>query len=113
MLNIDGNNTITLTRGDTAYLEVNLQSFSNTDQGETFEISENDKLRLTVRKAVGQDILIQKVLTGSTAFHIFPEDTKSLPYGAYVYDVELTLENGDVFTVINVSKLKITQEVTY
>ena len=41
-----------------------------------------------------------------------PEDTQSLPYGAYKYDVELHCANGDKFTVISVSSFELTKEVT-
>jgi hypothetical protein len=42
---------------------------------------------------------------------IYPEDTKELEFGSYVYDIQLTKANGDIDTFITASKFKITAEV--
>ena len=42
---------------------------------------------------------------------ITPEDTKSLEFGKYVYDVELTKANGDVDTFITKARIDLTEEV--
>ena len=42
---------------------------------------------------------------------ITPEDTKSLEFGKYVYDVELTKVNGDVDTFITKARIDLTEEV--
>ena len=40
-----------------------------------------------------------------------PEDTKHLPFGKYVYDIELTKATGEVDTFITKAILKLTEEV--
>jgi hypothetical protein len=42
---------------------------------------------------------------------INPEDTKNLAFSSYVYDIELTKEDGTVDTFIDRAKIKITEEV--
>ena len=46
-------------------------------------------------------------------FVIEPEDTSGLDFGNYVYDVELTLADGTVNTIIPPSTFKVMGEVTY
>lgn len=103
-------NDIKLTRGDTAYLNISI-SDSISDEGYT--IQPTDTLRLTVKRNIKDtDFAFQKVITGTDTFHIEPTDTNSLDWGKHIYDVELTTENGDIFTVIEPSKFEILQEVT-
>lgn len=111
MLYIDGNtNKIRLTRGDTAYLTINIIDDAT---GEPYVMSAEDALALTVKKTVNDATAsFQKISTGTNAFHIEPEDTKSLEFSAYKYDVQLTKGNGDVFTVIAPSTFEIMPEVT-
>lgn len=40
-----------------------------------------------------------------------PEDTKTLAFGKYVYDVQLTKVTGEVDTFITKGIIKITEEV--
>lgn len=107
MLYIEGN-TIRLTRGDTAYLQIPL----TTTDG-IYELASEDTLTLSVKKSTrDMDYYFQKVLTGSDIFHIEPSDTAELAFGKYVYDVQLNTSNGDVFTVIPPSTFEVLAEVT-
>ena len=109
ILYIEGN-TIKLTRGDTAYLSVPI---TNITLGERYEIAENDILEFTVKKyASDGPSLIYKKIIGRNTFHIYPEDTKDLPFGKYEYDIQLTTAKGDVYTVIDVSAFEVLKEVT-
>lgn len=111
MLYVNEGGVIRLTRGDTARLNV---SIINDVNGETHEIASTDILQLTVRKKVKDlDYCFQKTTIGSNLFHIEPEDTAALDFGNYVYDVQLTLENGDVYTVIEPTRFEVMTEVTY
>lgn len=112
MLKIDKDNKIELTRGDTAYLDINLTQSIKSGSEESYEIGEHDVIRFTARKNYVSEIALQKVLEGKSVIHILPEDTRALDFGDYVYDIEITLENGDVFTIVS-SKLKLGNEVTY
>ena len=110
MLNISDTGVIKLTRGDTARFSVGIL---NEISDSAYGISDNDQLTLTVKKKVkDEDALIQKTITGATLFHIKPEDTSSLSFGKYVYDVQLTTAGGDVYTVIEPTSFEILSEVT-
>lgn len=111
MLYVNEGGIIRLTRGDTARLNV---SIINDINSSPYEVSSTDVLQLTVRKKVKDaDYCFQKTIVGSTLFHIEPEDTAELSFGNYVYDVQLTLENGDVYTVIEPTRFEVMTEVTY
>lgn len=108
MLYVTGN-TIKLTRGDTAYLTIPIKNAI----GEDYEMSAGDVLVLSMKKRVTDtEYSLQKVVTGDNVFHILPEDTDGLKFGTYVYDVQLTTEGKDVYTLIPVSSFELLQEVT-
>ena len=110
MFNIDEDGVIRLTRGDTARLSIALQN----NEGEDYELSSKDVLRFTIKKSANnKEFLVQKVNVGDPLFHIEPEDTQSLKYGSYVYDVEITTSEGDVYTIIDPNKFILTKEVTW
>lgn len=111
MLYVNADNSIRLTRGDTARLSVPIV---NDLTGNAYEMATTDKLKMSIKKKeTDSEPLIQKILTGSNNFHICPSDTKYLQFGKYVYDVELTTEDGDVYTVIEPSVFELLKEVTY
>lgn len=107
MLEVSKNGDIKLTRGDTAYLTVSV----TIKDGEPYTMKTDDVLTMTVKQDYNDEPLIEKKITGTTTFHIEPKDTKGLEFGIYVYDVEITMANGDNFTVIADKKFKITNEV--
>lgn len=111
MLKVDTNGVIQLTRGDTARLFITIE---NETIEEEYEVASTDILRLTVRKSVNDPaVAFQKCITGKTMFHIEPKDTKRLSFGSYVYDVELTTADGDVYTVVGPAPFELLKEVTY
>ena len=102
-------NDIEITRGDTLRLTISIKDEENND----YQIQSGDKVVFTVKKNTNtKGILIQKELV-SEKILISPEDTDALPYGNYVYDVQLTQANGDVTTIIKPSKFVVTEEVTF
>ena len=108
MLKISGNK-ISLTRGDTARLTVNVTD----DSGNPYEIQNDDILTLSLKKNVKEvDYYMSKNIMGSDTFHIEPKDTSMLNFGKYTYDVQLTTSDGDVYTVIPPSEFEILPEVT-
>jgi len=110
MLRVDANQ-ISLTRGDTAYLIVPI---FNDVTSEDYVLSPDDTITFTVKKTVDDtEFIFQKVMKGSNEIHILPEDTIGCSYTTYMYDVQLTTANGDVFTVIEPTKFRITSEVTF
>lgn len=106
MLKIKANGDVELTRGDTAHFDVIITQ----PDGTAYEFAAGDSLKLTVKKDVNGDVLIQKAVE-NTEIDLAPEDTKDLEFGAYVYDVELTTASGDVYTVVPCSRFTIGKEV--
>ena len=107
MLYIEGN-TIRLTRGDTAFIHIPLA----TSEG-TYEMDPTDTLTLSVKKTTRDtEYIFQKEVVGNNVFHIKPSDTSSVAFGKYTYDVQLSNNDGDVFTVIPPSTFEVLAEVT-
>ena len=107
MLEIRGT-AIYLTRGDSAYIGINLRTGDM-----EYQLMEGDRLTFTVRKdPYSKQKLIEKTLT-EPVISLRPEDTEGLSFGIYHYDVELKFQNGDVNTVIPVSEFHVEKEVTY
>lgn len=106
MLNVK-NNIITLTRGDHCALKVDIKDIS----GVSYPIKSGDSLVFTMRKKVeSEEILIQKSFDGDV-LNLVSEDTLNLEFGAYVYDIVLTLSTGEVYTVIPISTFNVSKEV--
>lgn len=104
-------NSIKLTRGDTARIQVPIVSDTTNSP---YELDESDKLVLTIKQKETDSLaLVQKIITGSNSFHILPSDTKGIPFGKYVYDIELTTSAGDVYTVIEPATFELLKEVTW
>lgn len=88
---------------------------SNGATGQPYEIRPNDVLTLTVKKTV-KDLeprFQKKTINGTNVFRILPADTHALEFGKYVYDVQITTEASDVYTVIGPCTFEILKEVTY
>ena len=76
-----------------------------------YTLEEGDVLLFTVKKNTKTDeVIFQK---SGQHIEILPADTEALPYGKYVYDVELTYASGFRDTVIRPKELKLTDEVTF
>lgn len=100
--------TISLTRGDTLILGINVYS------NETpYVPKEGDVIRFAMKTSMLSDeVLINKQVDLSTmTLKLVPSDTKNLSFGDYTYDVELTTAEGDVDTFIGPAKFTITGEV--
>jgi hypothetical protein len=104
---INGNN-ISLTRGDTLILQINI-----TQDGRNYIPGEGDKVRFAMKKSIGDaDALILKdIPTDNLILQLDPEDTKNLAFGAYKYDIELTTSDGAVDTFIGPATFTLTEEV--
>lgn len=110
MFLIQEDGVIKLTRGDTAYLNVEIE---NSISGEPYVMDPNDSLTLTVKRTVKDtDICFQKTIRGSTEFKIEPEDTSNCSFAKYKYDIQLKRANGDVHTVVVPTYFCILEEVT-
>lgn len=113
-LKINGTD-IYMTRGDTEAITVVLHD-KNED---IIPFASGDTVYFTVKQSTQTTIKsFQKVVTvftpeGEAVIEIDPEDTKTLKYDDYVYDVQMVRSADGVTTVIPPSKFTIGEEVTY
>jgi len=97
MLQIDGN-TVYLTRGDDAVLEMQPVA----ESGEAYAMQAGDVLTLTVREepSAESQILFQiQSAPGSTRIVIRHEDTETVDVGRYSADIQLNTADGKRFTL--------------
>lgn len=103
------NNSIYLTRGDTGTLHLEITD----DDGKVYTPSEGDELTFTLKKDPTETTsLLQKTITNNL-LEIKPEETESLDYGRYCYDIQLKKSDGTVETIIPLHIFKATKEVTF
>jgi len=107
MFSIEGN-TISLTTGDTAIIELTLDNY---------KLVEGDSVVFTVKKNISDmRPLIEKTVysfeDGKAKFMLFSGDTGLTP-GKYIYDVQVNLSDGRIDTVIPPSTFKILKGVSY
>lgn len=93
MLKISGNQ-IGLTRGDSAYIGVNIVELDGTE----YEMKSGDKLTFSARKEIGESVLMSVESTSKT-IHILPSDSRKLIVGKGFFDVQLT-SGEDIFTIV-------------
>ena len=109
MLNIDGNNNIILTRGDTLTLTVEL-----TKDGEPYTPEQGDVIRFALSKGylseTGYEFKLEKVIPNDTLTFTLSGTETALDYRSYNYDIQVTHPDGCVDTFIS-AKLTITGEV--
>lgn len=109
MLTIDGNNNITLTRGDTLTLTVEL-----TKDGETYTPEEGDVIRFALSKGYlgepGYEFKFEKIIPHDTLTFTCSSVETTLDYRSYNYDIQVTHPDGCVDTFIS-AKMQITGEV--
>lgn len=99
MFSITDNN-ITLTRGDTLLLKINIQK-----NGSLYVPSEGDSIRFAMKRRYTDPdekiVLLKDIPISTLVLEIEPQDTKPLPMKSkYVYDIQLTDADGHVDTFI-------------
>ena len=117
MYEINGTH-ISLTRGDTFITTVGLKN-KQTKQSYTPVLGDSIRfvlkhnvLNVSMTAYIDKDPLIEKDIPIATMIlQLDPEDTKELPFGKYVYDIEITLANGTVDTFINNAEFDLLPEV--
>lgn len=88
-------NEIKFIRGDTQVFSLNITD----GDGLPYELQPTDKLVLTVKRSIyNTDTVLQKTIDASMLIKFEHEDTKSISFGEYVYDVQLT--QGDIVTTV-------------
>lgn len=100
---------ITLTRGDTFTALITITD----SEGNRYAPVKGDRIRFAMKTDYedGAPLLIKEIPVDTMILVIEPEDTKSLAFGKYVYDIELTKVTGEVDTFITKATLKLTEEV--
>ena len=79
-----------------------------------------DKIEFSIRRKPKSERLVHITVTefeededGAAYIEIAPEDTHSLDFGNYVYDIQLTKASGWVTTIVETSEFELKTEVTY
>lgn len=108
--------TITLTRGDTLRVKINI----NVDDEEYTPVA-GDSVRFAVKHPQmnskktaykdAQPLLIKTIPIETMILELQPSDTKSLDFGTYVYDIQITFADGTTDTFITQATFKLTPEV--
>lgn len=109
MLQIDNQQNITLTHGDSLALTVAL-----TKDGETYTPEEGDVIRFALSIGYVGDqgyklILTKDIPADTLTFTLTAGETEALALRKYVYDIQITHGDGTVDTVI-LGRLTITGE---
>lgn len=100
---------ITLTRGDNAELAVSLSD----EAGNLYELQPGDTLTFSMKKDITDDELaLEKEITSGNVFVFVPSDTANLPFGKYLYDIQLNTVGGEVYTVVPPSNFVVGEEIT-
>lgn len=115
MYEIDGT-TISLTRGDTFIATLSLDKGGATYtpvQGDTIRFAmKHNVLNVFKTDYIDKDPIIEKnVPIDTMILRIDSEDTAKLPFGEYVYDMEITYANETVDTFISEATFNLLPEV--
>lgn len=102
-------NIISVTRADSLWTKLQLTD----SDGNEYIPDPGDLIRFALKTSTRhtEEPLVTKIINPETLeLRLNPEDT-DLEYGDYWYDIEVTLTNGFVDTVVGPCKFKITDEV--
>ena len=112
MLKLSGTK-ISLTKGDSAYITINICK----EDGSPYILQEGDEVSIQVRhEPNGGELLFNGIITDVSedkfVWHIRPEDTKDAEIKVYYWDAQIKTIEGDVYTFIPMTTLRLTDEVT-
>ena len=110
-------NRISITRGDSAQITLTIRDRVT---GRPFVPGTDDRLTFTVKRELSDEapVVVKTLDNGiirqetDCLLFLLPEDTASLPFGTYRYDVELVLASRYTDTDIPPSPFIVTGEVT-
>ena len=108
MFDITQDFAVTLTRGDTATLEISFTGDAPTAA---------DTVVAAIKKSPGQlTAILERTLTrqedGTYLLRIESEDTQPLPFGRYFWDLRVLYADGQVTTPFAAASFTVTQVVT-
>ena len=102
---------ITLTRGDTFKAQISITD----PDGNPYIPQIGDSVRFAMKKDYddpdAEVLIVKDIPTDSLVLTLDPEDTKDLPFGNYVYDIQLNTASGEIDTFITKATLVLTEEV--
>lgn len=106
-------NELNVPRGTSLSLGIQIQQ----NDGSPYSVQSGDAVYFAVKKDVNGDACINKTAAYNAESNCFvvklePEDTSSLPFGRYWYDIGLQTEEGDFYTVIPATYFNILYAVT-
>ena len=106
-MDLNGTN-LTMTRGDTEELIVSCSD----------PFRDGDEVAMTVRESADSPVEFQKIVRefseeGKAVIVIDHEDTEGMNFGTFLYDIQITREDGEVKTPVKPSKFTLTEEITY
>ena len=105
---IDKLNRINLTKGDTAIMNVGIYDL---EDGEYIP-KDTDTITFTVRNQTSAQPVITKIADNLGYIELTPEDTSALNTGLYLYDVQLSTNEGRIYTIIPATLFTLSREVT-
>lgn len=110
MLTVDEKNGITLTRGDSAELEVVIKDAN----GDTYDYS-NDTVKFGVKRTAFESACVLEKTVEDGKIVLTPEDTKTMEYGDYLYDIQVAVTGEDesvsIYTPIAAARFSLGYEV--
>lgn len=101
---------IVMTKGDSAQIEIGLRD----GDGSAYEPQTGDTMRFAMKKLYtdAQPLITKQIDMESMTLYLDPIDTSALDAPCqYVYDIQVTLANGTVDTVIPNGALELLEEV--
>ena len=118
-------NAIKMTRGDTLRCRVTPYILLRDEQGEVigkedYTPNTGDVIRFAVKHTAMKNgkqykddtpIILKTVPIDTLLLELEPNDTKTLDFDTYVYDMEITYADGSVYTFIDTQDFTITPEV--
>lgn len=104
MFSIDTNTKAIYTiKGDTANFKMSIAPY---------EVKNGDTLTFTVKKRYGGPVVLTTDADELGQFHIAHEDYDNVAPGFYLYDIQLTTAEGEVYTVVGPANMTIDIEIT-
>ena len=107
-------NLITMTRGDTLKLKVEIFSSDGNGNIVNYIPIEGDQIRFALKEKYNDEepLILKEIPWNTMILHLLPEDTKELKQPSeYVYDIQITFTDGTVNTFIDRAHLRLTEEV--
>lgn len=102
-------NVISITRGDSLWTRINIKDA----MGEEYIPDPMDIIRFSLKTSTSDDetpLVVKDISPETLELRLNPEDTDLNP-GTFWYDVEATLNNGFVCTIIEPTKFIIREQV--